>query len=95
MAFEIFSVSVLLSSACLNSSLAYAYHTRYVFVNGRTNSNLTPRALCRAPTPASLPATLLSNINSLTCKMPCTPKKKDLPAPDLSLVNINLCSIPG
>ncbi|KAL6800242.1 hypothetical protein J3E68DRAFT_424862 [Trichoderma sp. SZMC 28012] len=26
--------------------------------------------------------------------MPCTPKKKDSPAPDLSLVNINLCPIP-
>ncbi|KAL7785027.1 hypothetical protein V8C43DRAFT_308700 [Trichoderma afarasin] len=27
--------------------------------------------------------------------MPCTPKKKDPPAPDLSFVNINLCPIPG
>ncbi|QYT02449.1 hypothetical protein H0G86_009453 [Trichoderma simmonsii] len=27
--------------------------------------------------------------------MPCIPKKKDPPAPDLSLVNINLCPIPG
>lgn len=29
-----------LSSVCLDSSLAYAYHTVYVFANSRTNSNL-------------------------------------------------------